>query len=272
MSKLRPPASVPPILPASARVPARRRAASTRATSPPRSASARPRRGRSRVLRVASSLDRPDERHRGEHPVERVDVRAVLQQDAHGVRVTAHRRAMQRRDVVLVPGVADRSRTRASSPAPRRCRSRPGRWSIRWCSGRSSLRKPGRASSMASARRAVGARAGRDEAIDRRELVRRAVREEPRRDVVVAVQLGQRVRRAAVGSAPRHVGAVLHEPLDHRRHPSAAPPRAAALRRPGPRRGSRPRHARAASAGRPDCRPTASCTRAAELRRGSRSR
>ena len=37
-----------------------------------------------------------------EHPVERVHVGAVVQQYAHRVHVAAHRRAVERRDVVLV--------------------------------------------------------------------------------------------------------------------------------------------------------------------------
>ena len=54
-----------------------------------------------------------------------------------------------------------------------------------------------------------------------RELVCRAVREQPGSDVRVAVQLGQRVRRRAVGPPPRHIGAVLHEPFDHGDIPSS---------------------------------------------------
>ena len=74
---------------------------------------------------------------------------------------------------------------------------------------------------MRVGRRTIAARAGGDEALERRQLVDGAVREQPRGDVGVAVQLGQRVRRGAVRAAARDIGAVLDEPLDHRHVPSS---------------------------------------------------
>ena len=123
----RPPASARPILPAFARVRAHPQAVSTRGASRRRSTRARPRRDRRpEHCCVASTFDGPHERRRREHAVLRVDVRPVFQQHPHRVRVTAHRGAMERRDVVLVSRVRRRSRTPASFPAPRRCRFRPG--------------------------------------------------------------------------------------------------------------------------------------------------
>ena len=46
-------------------------------------------------LGVTASFDRPYERRRREHPVQRVDVGAEFQQHAHRFDVSAHRRAME---------------------------------------------------------------------------------------------------------------------------------------------------------------------------------
>ena len=67
---------------------------------------------------------------------------------------------------------------------------------------------------------AIGAGAARDEALERRELVLGAMREQPGGDRVVAVQLRHRVRRAPVSPALQEIGAVLHQRLDERHVPT----------------------------------------------------
>ena len=62
--------------------------------------------------------------------------------------------------------------------------------------------------------------AGGDEALEDRALVSGAVGEQPRRDLRIPMQLGQRVRGPAVGTALMNVRAVTHEQLDHRDIPA----------------------------------------------------
>ena len=76
----------------------------------------------------------------------------------------------------------------------------------------------------------------------------------------------------AVGAAARDIRAVLDEPLDHRHVPATGRDVQRRLAGLAPREIRRPRRDRAASTGLPDCRPTASCRRAAARRRGCRSR
>ena len=90
-----------------------------------------------------------------------------------------------------------------------------------WCSGRSSFAERGTGGEKRVGRRAVSPRAGGHEAVDRRQLVDGAVREQPGGDLGVAVQLGQRVRRGAIGAAARDVSAVRDESVHHRHVPSA---------------------------------------------------
>ena len=77
-------------------------------------------------------------------------------------------------------------------------------------------------------RRSIAARARGDELFDRGQLALRAIRDEPRRNIAVAVELRQRVRRAPVRPAAHGVGAVLDQQLDHRHVP---PPRRDVQRR-----------------------------------------
>ena len=49
-------------------------------------------------------------------------------------------------------------------------------------------------------RRTIGTRARSDESLERRQLVRRAVRKQPRGDLGVAMELRQGVRRGAIGA------------------------------------------------------------------------
>ena len=170
-------------------------------------------------LGVAPPFDGPDERRRREHAVERVDVRAESQQHAHGLRMARHRGAMKRGDVVLV------LRVRIEPAREHRLEHRGvpafGRTMQHEVVLGTQLRAQARMAAQHRLRgRAIAARAGGDEPLDRRELVFGAVGEQPRRDVVIAVQLRQRVRRAAVGAAAQRIGAVLHEQFDHRHIPS----------------------------------------------------
>ena len=66
----------------------------------------------------------------------------------------------------------------------------------------------------------IGARARSDEAFERRQLVDGAVREQPRGDLRVAIELGERVRRRTIRAAARDIRAVLDEPFDHRHVPA----------------------------------------------------
>ena len=127
---------------------------------------------------------------------------------------------MQRRDVVLVPGVRLEA-AREHRLQHRGVAALGGPMEHQVVLGTQLLAQVGLGREHRIGGRAIGARASRDEAIERRELVVRAVREQPRGDVGVAVQLRQRVRRAAVGPPPRHIRAVLDEPLDHRHIPSS---------------------------------------------------
>ena len=92
---------------------------------------------------------------------------------------------------------------------------------MRWCS-RTQLARAGRPGvEHRVGAPAIAARAGGDELLERREFVLRAVSDQPRRDVAVAVELRQRVGRAAVGAATQRIGAVPDQPLDHRNVPAA---------------------------------------------------
>ena len=113
------------------------------------------------------ALDGPHQGRGGEHAVERADIGAMGEQHAHRVRVAAHGSAMQRRDVVLVAGV--RVETRRQHRLERGAVAAFGGpmqqqvvlWPQIAAQGRLSL-EHGRGG------RAVAARAGGDESIERR--------------------------------------------------------------------------------------------------------
>ena len=179
----------------------------------------------------------------------------------------AHRGAVERRHAVLVLASADRSRTRASSRARPRCRSRPGDGASGGGPGRSSSTQgwPRRKHRLGGL--AVATRAGGDEAVEGRQFVVRAVREQPRRRC-----RGCRAVRPACAASLRRPGAARDRrrarPVARpSRRPTAGPRRAGAPRPPRPRRDSDPRRVRAARSARPDSSSTASCRRVAARRR-----
>ena len=69
--------------------------------------------------------------------------------------------------------------------------------------------------------RAVSARASGNEPLERGQFVRRAVGEQPRGDVVIAMKLRERVRRAAVARRRNGSAPCCDEQLDHRHVPSS---------------------------------------------------
>ena len=134
------------------------------------------------------------------------------------------------------------------------------------------LRRPGCVGEHRLGRRAIAARAGGDEAIERRQLVGGAVREQPR----ARCRGCRAARRACAACAPsarrRDTSApCCDEPLDHRHVPAARRDvqRRFAVVAPGEVRVGAVIEQPARPARR--CRPTASCRRAAARRRGCRS-
>jgi hypothetical protein len=59
----------------------------------------------SAVFRMSATLNRPDQWRCRKHTIERSDIGAMRQQDAHSVDGTGHRCAMERSDFFFVSGI-----------------------------------------------------------------------------------------------------------------------------------------------------------------------